>query len=288
MAARRHDYVDDITPAKESWDIVVRIGDKIQTSVRKVMLSFQSKICDGTVYNLKSFGVAANSGAYRTTKHKFKLSLQSGTGIQKHETALLITISPYRLISFLEIVGKIDMDYLIEVVAIVSAVGRERIYERNRVTTKFKVIELDSNGMKLECILFGTYVDALDAFLQTGYIGKVVVLVGCLKVKIDNIGSPTQPFSYIKYAFELSLEEEFLNLSQRKTIEELKDSQNDMVCVVLGTINHFVGGSDWWYAACVYNKGVVVDSKRYSVRLRLRVIGKQVSTSSASAFERSP
>ncbi|XP_058761621.1 uncharacterized protein LOC131635036 [Vicia villosa] len=189
MAARRHDYVDDITSAKESWDIVIQIGDKIQASVRKVILSFQSKICDGTVYNLKSFGVAANSGAYRTTKHKFKLSLQSGTptqGLQKLETALLITISPYRLVSFLEIVGKIDMDYLIEVVAIVSAVGRERVYERNCVTTKFNVIELESNGMKLECILFGTYVDALDAFLQTGYIGKFVVLAECLKVKMYN------------------------------------------------------------------------------------------------------
>ncbi|XP_058749898.1 uncharacterized protein LOC131622904 [Vicia villosa] len=102
MAAGKYDYVNDITPAKESWDIVVRVvrlwfvpdlnskqnfyamemvlmdeqGDKIQASVRKALLSrFQSKLCDGAVYNLKSFGVAANSGAYRTTKHKFKLNL---------------------------------------------------------------------------------------------------------------------------------------------------------------------------------------------------------------------
>ncbi|XP_058725947.1 uncharacterized protein LOC131597257 [Vicia villosa] len=229
----------------------------------------------------------------------------------------MITASPYRLVSFPKIVGKIDMDYLIDVVAIVSSVGRERVYERNRVTTRFKVIELEANGMKLDCTLFGTYVDALDAFLQTGYTGKVVVLAEYLKVKMyngkvqlqnamnctnlmfnpeipeantlklsDNIGSPTQPFSYMKDASELSLEEEFLNLSQRKTIEELKDIQNDMVCVVLGTINHVVGGNDWWYAACVCNKGVIADSKRFfcpkcnkhiwtivpRYRIRLRVI----------------
>ncbi|KAL5057490.1 hypothetical protein RYX36_029094, partial [Vicia faba] len=34
----------------------------------------------------------------------------------------------------------------------------------------------------------------------------------------DNIGSPTQPFNYMKYASEMSLDEEFLNLAQRKTI----------------------------------------------------------------------
>ncbi|XP_058726410.1 uncharacterized protein LOC131597751 [Vicia villosa] len=162
------------------------MGDKIQASVRKALLSrFQSKMCDGAVYNLKSFGVAANSGAYRTTKHKFKLNLQSGTVVTKVETDL-ITASPYRLVSFPEIVGKIDMDYLIDVVAIVSSVGRERVYERNRVTTRFKVIELEANGMKLDCTLFGTYVDALDAFLQIGYTGKVVVLAEYLKVKMYN------------------------------------------------------------------------------------------------------
>ena len=36
-----------------------------------------------------------------------------------------------------------------------------------------------------------------------------------------------------------------------------------MVCVVLGTIKHVIGGNDWWYAACVCNKGVVADSKRF-------------------------
>ena len=36
--------------------------------------------------------------------------------------------------------------YVIDVVAILSAVGRERVYERNGVTTKFKVIELQSHG----------------------------------------------------------------------------------------------------------------------------------------------
>ncbi|KAL5069247.1 hypothetical protein RYX36_020134, partial [Vicia faba] len=45
--------------------------------------------------------------------------------------AELITCSPYSFVSFPEIVGKIDMDYLIDVVAILSGAGRARVYERN-------------------------------------------------------------------------------------------------------------------------------------------------------------
>ncbi|XP_058773373.1 uncharacterized protein LOC131647495 [Vicia villosa] len=227
-----------------------------------------------------------------TTKHQFKLNFQSSTVVTNFFDDL-ITVSPYSFVSFLEIVGKIDMDYLIDVVVILSAVGRERVYERNGVTTKFNVIELQSDGMKLDYTLFGPYVDELDAYLKSGNTDPVVVLAQYLKVKLyngkiqmqnamnctkllfnpktpeadslklnDNIGSPTQSFSYMKDASEMSLEEDFLNLSQRKTIEELKDCQDNMVCVVLGTIKHVSGGNDWWYAACVCNKGVVVDSRR--------------------------
>ncbi|CAI8620000.1 unnamed protein product [Vicia faba] len=142
-------------------------------------------------------------------------------------------------------------------------------------------------------MLFGPYVKALDAFLQSGCNGNVVVVAQYLKVKLyngnvqlqnamnstklllnpeileadnlkvrDNIGSPTQPFNYMKGASEMSLEEEFLNLSQHKTIEELKDCQDNIVCIVLGIIKHVIGGNVWWYAKCVCNKSVVTDFKR--------------------------
>ncbi|KAL5057489.1 hypothetical protein RYX36_029093, partial [Vicia faba] len=62
-----------------------------------------------------------------------------------------------------------------DVIGILSSVGLERVYERNLVATKFKVIELESNGIKLGCMIFGPYVEALDAFLQSGCNGNVVV-----------------------------------------------------------------------------------------------------------------
>lgn len=77
------------------------------------MLSrLENKIREGTTYNLKSFGVVANTRAYRTTKHQFKLNLKNGTMVIEVGTRL-ITVSPYSFVSFPHIIGKIDMDYLI-------------------------------------------------------------------------------------------------------------------------------------------------------------------------------
>ncbi|KAL5097340.1 hypothetical protein RYX36_001667 [Vicia faba] len=186
------------------------MGDKIQASVRKALLPrFENKIKEGSSYNFKSFGVTSNTGASRTTKHQFKLNFHNGTIVTNVRTGMATILS-----------------YII----------------------------------KLECMLFGPYIEALDAFLQSGCNGNVVVVAHYLKVKLyngkvqlqntmnstkllfnpeipeadnlkvhDNIGSPTQPFSYMKYSSEMSLEEEFLNLSQRKTIKELEDCQDGVV-----------------------------------------------------------
>ncbi|XP_058760711.1 uncharacterized protein LOC131634046 [Vicia villosa] len=257
-------------------------GFKIQASVRKALLPrFENKIHEGIVYNFQYFGVAANTRGYRTTKIQFKLNLHSSTVVTE-----------------------------IDVVAILSVVGHERVYERNGVTTKFKVIELLSDGMKLDCTLFGPYVDELDAYLKSGNTDTIVVLAQYLKVKLykgkiqmqnamncskllfnpktpeadylklnDNIGSPTQPFSYMKDASEMSLEEDFLNPIQCKTIEELKDCQDVYLTLLFGfnfmstKYGLSCGRHDqtwyWWHATCVCNKGVVVDSKRFRVKLKV-------------------
>ncbi|KAL5059214.1 hypothetical protein RYX36_030818 [Vicia faba] len=100
---------------------------------------------EGSSYNFKLFGVAANTRAFSTTKHQFKLNLYNATILTDVGTGI-ITLSPYSFVSFKDILGNIDMDYLIDVIGILSSVGLKRVYERNRVATKLKVIELESNG----------------------------------------------------------------------------------------------------------------------------------------------
>ncbi|KAL5069338.1 hypothetical protein RYX36_020225 [Vicia faba] len=101
-------------------------GGKIQASVRKALLPrFENKIKEGSSYNFKSFGVAANTRVFRTMKHQFKLNLQNDTIVTDVGTRMT-TLSPYTI--------------------------------------------------KLECMLFGLYVEALDAFLQYGCNGNVVLV----------------------------------------------------------------------------------------------------------------
>ncbi|KAL5095868.1 hypothetical protein RYX36_000195, partial [Vicia faba] len=88
-------------------------GDKIQASVRKALLPrFENKIKEGSAYNFKLFSIAANTGAFRATKHQFKLNFHNGTIVTDVGTGIT-TLSPYSFVSFPYIIGNIDMDYLI-------------------------------------------------------------------------------------------------------------------------------------------------------------------------------
>lgn len=102
----------------------------------------------------------------------------------------------------------------IDVIGFFTRVGTERQYERNGVPVKMNVIELESDGYhiyklifvvqlsislnylqtfchfasnsyryKIECALFGQYVDDLNSFLATGEVQRPVVILQLAKVK---------------------------------------------------------------------------------------------------------
>lgn len=75
--------------------------------------------------------------------------------------------------------------------------------------------------------------------------------------------SPSQTLSQLAETPRISLEDEFLSLTQRKTILELKDCKDETCAVVLGTIKHILEEGEWWYTACTCNKAVYPDSKMF-------------------------
>ncbi|RYR47583.1 hypothetical protein Ahy_A07g033516 [Arachis hypogaea] len=46
----------------------------------------------------------------------------------------------------------------------------------------------------------------------------------------------------------------FLKIYQGKTIEQLKELDTNVVCVVLATISHIIDTPDWWYGQCECNR----------------------------------
>ncbi|XP_039687935.1 uncharacterized protein [Medicago truncatula] len=160
-------------------------GSRIHASIKKTLwYKFQSEIREGKVYSFENMGVAANGGSYKTTHHPYKLNFQFGTKCLPLFGAL-VSGSDFKFVPISDIVGgSYDCDYLVDVIGMLTGVGTEREYERNGSATKLNVIAMEADGYKLQCTLFGTYVDKLNTFLATGETANVVVSIQLAKVKV--------------------------------------------------------------------------------------------------------
>ncbi|WJX62947.1 hypothetical protein P8452_47888 [Trifolium repens] len=70
--------------------------------------------------------------------------------------------------NFADIVGgSYDTDFLVVVIGLLTCVGCERkITSQNGTTSKLNVIEFEADGHKIQCSLFGAYVDVLNVSLE--------------------------------------------------------------------------------------------------------------------------
>ncbi|KAK2421953.1 replication factor A protein [Trifolium repens] len=60
--------------------------DRIHATVRGTLIyKFEDEIKEGEVYTLSNFGIAANVGEYRTTRHQFKFNFQYATKVKHAE-----------------------------------------------------------------------------------------------------------------------------------------------------------------------------------------------------------
>ncbi|XP_027905731.1 uncharacterized protein LOC114165274 [Vigna unguiculata] len=249
--------LQELNPEKESWNIVARVGVLIHASVRRTLIyKFQSEIKEDKVYCIQSFSVSCNGGSYRTTNHAYKINFQFGTKVNLVESTLVPNISTaYTPFSTIQAPG-FDTDYLVNVIGMLTGVGTERELEKGGKKTKMNVILIQSDGM------------------------------------LDSTESPSQPLTQLGQSSKISLEEDFIKLHPRCSIEGLKDFEQESTFVVKATITHVLDHDDWWYTACICNKAVYPDSKMFfcekcnkhvikvtpRFKLRLRVIDATDST----------
>ncbi|XLU75268.1 hypothetical protein S245_034321 [Arachis hypogaea] len=107
------------------------------------------------------------------------------------------------------------------------------------------VIELRSKNPTLRCALFGEYADQINYFLAFGYVEQLVVLVQLAKVKffwchvgLQNVMHATRICLILKFwrVRFISLEDDFMRLTRRCTIEDLKDNNEILLKKDLGDI----------------------------------------------------
>ncbi|XP_068486959.1 replication protein A 70 kDa DNA-binding subunit D-like [Phaseolus vulgaris] len=290
--------VINVTLAKDNWSIIVRViclwfvtdlakskipfsmelilqdkeGLRIHGLIRRTLIyKFQSQIFYGSVYYVQSFSVAANGGSYRTTHHLYKISFLFGIKIISIPAQLVPESPPeYIPLSFISAPG-FDTNYLVDIIGVLTGVRTERELQKDGRKTKLNVISLD---FRIECTLFGNYVDELNVFLSSGEVQNVVVSIEFAKVKVFKIRfmpktalivprmcssseSPSQGLNQLSEASKHSLEDEFLHLTPRNTIEGLKECRE----AVYSDSKMFFCGK------C--NKHVMKVSLRYKIKLRV-------------------
>ncbi|XP_057432011.1 replication factor A protein 1-like [Lotus japonicus] len=266
-------------------------GCKIHATVRKTLIyRFQSSLTEGKVYQISYFGVGESGRDFRPTDHPFKINFDIQTSVRLLPNKA-INITPYSFVPLADIMYKdLDTSFLIDVIGILTGASGEQDFQKDGTKQKRITIELDQDGVRVECAFFGKYVSEVIAYLSSVDATNAVVVVQCCKIKpfkgknsIQNVYGATRvlfnpqiqeaaplrarflesndPAAHIISLLQdsskkISLEEDFLKKSDGKTIELLKDLAEKSFCVVLGTVKYIAEGMVWHYPACKCSKKV--------------------------------
>ncbi|XP_045831094.1 replication protein A 70 kDa DNA-binding subunit A-like [Trifolium pratense] len=272
-------------------------GAKIHATIKKTLIyKFKHDLIEGKVYSFENLGVASNNGGYRTTHHPYKLNFQFGSFVQRLSNCDIVK-SPFTFVPIAEVVGGLyDTDFLVDVIGFLTEIGQEReITNQNGSTTKLNVISLEADGHKLQCTLFGPYVDELNTFVGAGDLNNAVVIVQLAKAKtfqdkihIQNcmncsvllfnpnceesqsfrarcVGSDENPspltFTQLSNEPTVTPLDEFLYNTPKATLQDLKDATKESSHVVSATVKRILNPDSYWYTSCFCSKGVIPDSR---------------------------
>ncbi|XP_057428641.1 uncharacterized protein LOC130722065 [Lotus japonicus] len=102
----------------------------------------------------------------------------------------------------------------------------EQEFEKNHQVRKRITIEIEQEGVKVECAFFGSYVQELLSVLSSRDLIGVVVLIQFAKIKpfwFFEMNEPgSQILTQLSGSSKPSLDEEFLKLSEMKTFEQIR------------------------------------------------------------------
>ncbi|RYR66948.1 hypothetical protein Ahy_A03g013149 [Arachis hypogaea] len=189
-----------------------------------------------------------------------------------------------------------DYDFLVDVIGLLTSAGEDKEYAKEGKFVKMIVLELTSKDLKMRCALFGDYVNQVNNFLASGYVEQPVVVIQLGKIKffwgqvgLQNVMYATQilfnpdlpevvelrqsmieqgisdtlPLFITNEGKVVSLEDDFMRLTRRCTIEELQDNKEEGSFVTFDTIRGIVEDGSLWYSACVCGKGIYPQNGAY-------------------------
>ncbi|KAL5187588.1 hypothetical protein HKD37_05G013238 [Glycine soja] len=212
------------------------ISTNKQTSSIKIPFYMETMLVD-------SKGDTVHGSVKRTLIYKFDKNLQEGKVTTHHKYIIVF-------------------QYFTKVVLVDNASVPNFVYDC--VPIRDIVCGVYDNKIHLQNCIYGA---------------RVVFNAECEKAKelaTRMFESPSQGLSQIIDSTALSMLEDFLHNTARKTIGGLKDCFEDTCFAVFGIVKHVVDDEEWCYTACTCNKTVYPDSKMY--RIKVHVIDESNST----------
>ncbi|XP_057416055.1 uncharacterized protein LOC130710720 [Lotus japonicus] len=152
------DNLATIDVSKENWSIIAK-GFKIHATVRKTLIyRFQSLLSEGRVYQILFSGVGESGRDFRSTSHPFKINFDIHTFVRLVPKQA-INLNPYNFVPISDIMFKdLYTSFLIDVIGILTGASAETEFEKDGTKQKMITIELDQDGVRVECAFFGKYV----------------------------------------------------------------------------------------------------------------------------------
>ncbi|XP_057432635.1 uncharacterized protein LOC130725424 [Lotus japonicus] len=195
--ASRIDDLAKVDASKETWTIVAKAshlwlspslyGSKLPFSKDMILMDDKSSLTEGKVYQISYFGVGERRRDFRPTEHPFKIKFDIQTSVRLLPNKA-INITPYSFVPLADIMYKdLDTSFLIDVIGILTGASGEQEFEKNGTKQKRITIELDQDGVRVECAFFGKYVSEVIGYISSVDATNAVSVVRSSHSKIQEV-----------------------------------------------------------------------------------------------------
>ncbi|XP_013617720.1 PREDICTED: uncharacterized protein LOC106324268 [Brassica oleracea var. oleracea] len=275
MAAMNN--ISELKPFKSMWKVK---GDKIHGTVKKDEVGqFTHVLQQGQTKVQINFTVTHSSGSYWTTKHPYKVVFLPTTRVR------ICEVLPYNMtglepVNYHAVLnGKLDPDFLVDVVGQVVEVSHIEVVSVNGKDTQKISVELcDTEDERLPLVLWGKFAEDISDAVQLRSENIVICVlrfdersisnaynVSDVSVNPENMAE-VQAFIRLLPKDDLKLSivdskplalangvsknDDFFVHTPRKTIAEVLESKQVEKCIVMATIAGIDSDMGWYYLSC--------------------------------------
>ncbi|XP_048599720.1 uncharacterized protein LOC125579870 [Brassica napus] len=280
--AKLFDKVMDLSPAKTTWKIKVKIirlwrqysagdidsiemGDTIHATVNEdVVPIFESFLEEGDSKIFINFSLSQACGSYRLTKHPYKIWFQATTRIR------LCDDLPYRLtgfthVNFREILdGTLSPEYLIDIMGQIVEVTHVEIVSLNgKDTEKISLLLKNEEDVRIPLVVWGKVALDLSEAIQLLSDRTLICVMKFVKLKVwkeveafakllpkENISLAIVKSKPLSMVSMMSEEEDYFVKTPQKTISDILETRKVERCYVRCTIAAIDNDMGWYYISC--------------------------------------